>query len=360
MQKLFIAFLPLLLAACAGTSTQRIAISDAANDAEARQQKIIALQTMAEERARLDRVAYPILTKAQSMCGDKVVYNYGWMLSNRFSIDKNFREAAQTAFGLDDAIRVRSLIDGAAAMKAGLKVGDKIVAIGDQTLPQAEEGAKQISDAKWRESLGKLSELSVVVERPEGRSTVVLRGEKACSYGVAFATGDAVNAYADGKNIVVFRGLMRMTKNDTELALVVGHELAHNAMGHLEKKKQNAGLGSLVDLLAAFRGVNTQGAFGKMGAGAYSQDFEAEADYVGLYMLAATGVDITEAPKFWRRMAAENPGSINSNHAASHPATSYRFLALEKTVQEIEEKKRNNQPLVPAKKTLAEGSQEQR
>lgn len=354
MRKLIIFFLPLLLAACAGTTTQRVSVSDAANEAEIKQQKIIALQTMAEERARLERVAHPILTKAQSMCGDKVAFNYGWALSNRFSVDKNFREAAQTAFGLDDAIRVRSLIDGGAAMKAGLKVGDKIVAINDQPLLQGEEGARQMSDPKWREGVGKLPLLNVTVDRPKTRFTVILQGEKACNYGVLFAANDAVNAYADGKNIVVFRGLMRVAKNDTELALVIGHELAHNAMGHLDKKQQNAGLGSLVDLLAAFRGVNTQGAFGKMGAGAYSQDFEAEADYVGLYMLAATGVDIAEAPKFWRRMAAENPGSINSNHAASHPATSYRFLALEKTVQEIEEKKRNGQPLVPEKKAAAE------
>ena len=39
---------------------------------------------------------------------------------------------------------------------------------------------------------------------------------------------------------------------------------------------------------------------------------------------------------------------------SSYAATSYRFLALEKTVQEITEKKRNNQPLVPEKKEVTE------
>lgn len=47
-----------LVAACAGPTTQRVAVSDAANDAEAKQQKIIALRTMTEERVRLDHVAY--------------------------------------------------------------------------------------------------------------------------------------------------------------------------------------------------------------------------------------------------------------------------------------------------------------
>lgn len=359
MQKLLIALIPLLLAACAGPMTQRVAVSDAANDAEAKQQKIIALRTMTEDRVRLDRVAYPILTKAHSMCGDKVAYHYGWTLSNRFNMGKDFREAAEAAFGLDDYIRVRTLIEGGAAMRAGLKIGDKITAIDSQPLPSGEDGAKKIRDSKFIGAWAKSPELRVTIERPEGVSTVVLQGEKACAYAIQFAMGDSVNAYADGKNIVVFRGLMRVARNDTELALVIGHELAHNAMGHLDKKKQNAGLGSFIDILAAMRGINTQGMFGKMGAGAYSQDFEAEADYVGLYMLAATGVDIAEAPQFWRRMAAENPGSINSNHAASHPATSYRFLALGKTVQEIEEKKRKNQPLVPDKKAPSEEEQRQ-
>ncbi len=71
-------------------------------------------------------------------------------------------------------------------------------------------------------------------------------------------------------------------------------------------------------------------------------------------MLAVVGIEIKDAPHFWRRMAAENPGSINSNHAASHPVTSYRFLALEKTVQEIAEKQHNHQPLVPEKKAITE------
>lgn len=355
MQKLVIAALALLLAACTGTTTQRIAVSDAASEAEAKTQKVIALRAILDDEARLDRIAYPILTGAHSMCGDKVAYTYGLKLSNRFDYGKDFREAAATVLGLDEHIRVRALIAGGAARKVGLHVGDRIIAINGQELPAGEDGIKKLRDSEFIKTINEAPELNVTVERAEGRSTLRLQGEKACNYAVRFVLGDAVNAFADGKSIVVFRGLMRMARNDNELALVIGHELAHNAMGHIDKKKQNAGLGSFFDLLAAARGVNTQGMFGKMTAGAFSQDFEAEADYVGLYMLATTGIDIADAPQFWRRMAAENPGSINSNHAASHPATSYRFLALEKTVQEIAEKKRKNQPLVPEKKTPAEG-----
>ena len=79
----------------------------------------------------------------------------------------------------------------------------------------------------------------------------------------------------------------------------------------------------------------------------FSQSFEAEADYVGMYILATTGMDLDGATYFWRRMAVESPGNIDSAHTTSHPASAERFLALEKTVEEINHKRANNQELIP-------------
>jgi len=112
-------------------------------------------------------------------------------------------------------------------------------------------------------------------------------------------------------------------------------------------------LGSLLDIVAAAYGVNTQGAFGNAAARAHSQGFEAEADYVGLYIMARSGRDIDNSPRFWRRMAASHPGSIQRSGAASHPATPERFLAMEKTIKEIKKKERLGEPLVPEYKDKA-------
>ena len=59
--------------------------------------------------------------------------------------------------------------------------------------------------------------------------------------------------------------MMRFAVDDTDLAIVVGHELAHNVMTHSSKKMANYVLGSIVDILAAIYGVNTQGMFGQAG-----------------------------------------------------------------------------------------------
>jgi len=52
---------------------------------------------------------------------------------------------------------------------------------------------------------------------------------------------------------------------------------------------------------------------------AFSQDFEAEADYVGLYHAARAGYDIENAPYIWRRFAASDPRGIDAV-GGSHPA----------------------------------------
>ncbi len=84
---------------------------------------------------------------------------------------------------------------------------------------------------------------------------------------------------------------------------------------------------------------------GRLTAGAYSQDFEAEADYVGLYVMARAGYDFHDAVTVWRRMAVNSPGAITM--ASDHPATSERFVALQAAIQEIDAKVAQGQKLLP-------------
>lgn len=87
---------------------------------------------------------------------------------------------------------------------------------------------------------------------------------------------------------------MMQVTSDEELATVVSHEIAHNAMKHIDAKMQNATagafFGAILDIFAATQGVNTGGEFtsqfAQLGAMTFSQEFEREADYVGMYILA--------------------------------------------------------------------------
>lgn len=174
-----------------------------------------------------------------------------------------------------------------------------------------------------------------------------------CQHNYSLSSADGVNAYADGQNVYVTADMVDFTSNDTELAVVLGHEAAHNIMGHIAAQQTNVTLGSLagmaIDIFAGSQGVNTGSTFSRageqIGVLRYSQSFEKEADYVGLYVTAVSGYDISKSPQLWRKMSAKNSRGIYM--ASSHPTHPERYLGLERTAKEIQAKKRNKQPLIP-------------
>jgi predicted Zn-dependent protease len=170
---------------------------------------------------------------------------------------------------------------------------------------------------------------------------------------VVQAKSNTINAYADGQKIYIEPQMIDFAKSDTHLAMVLAHEYAHHMMKHVASTQQNvmggALLGSLGDMILASQGVNTQGAFGKLGAqGAllsYSPSFEQEADYIAMYILARSGYNIDEAPQFWREMTRNNPDAIYTR--TTHPTGPERYVVLNKTIAEIKQKQQTGQPLLP-------------
>ncbi len=163
------------------------------------------------------------------------------------------------------------------------------------------------------------------------------------------AEAKGINAFADGKRVVMGPTMMEFAKDDTQVAFVLSHELAHNIMKHPDAGMKNTMggliLGSVID--AAVGG--TDGTFGKLGAQAgrlqYSPDFETEADYTGLYILARAGYPIEKAPEFWRAMSQYDPQGIYAR--STHPTNAERFVVMRKTINEIRSKQQLGMPLVP-------------
>lgn len=344
----------LLASACAPT-TQRVRVDNQATQVEARKQRQVALQAYMDDQRRLMRVSYPLLTKGSGLCGEDLRYTTGLALANSSTLlGEDFRESAQNTYQLTDEVKAVYVIPGSAADKAGIRSGDTVRYIGDWSLPAGQNAVRQsLEQLQLQTQTGKAVRLDVV-RNGKGQS-LLITPDKSCAYPVVLGDGDEVNAYADGKQVVIQRGMMRFATSDTELALVISHEIAHNSMSHVRSKMTNYALGTVVDLAAQILlGIPTQGLFGKLAGNAYSQGFESEADYVGLYIMAQSGGDIDTAPQFWRRMATLSPNSIKSSHLASHPATPERFVALEETVKEIKAKKAAGKPLVPNLKNAPE------
>lgn len=329
------------IAGCAAPQTRGVSVSDSAAKQEAALQMELAAQDIVAEQTRLQRVYRQLSTKAYALCGERIGPNIGTVSLIKPKGDMG--DALTRLYGIKEQPTVVLTFDRGPAEKAGLKPRDVLLSV----------NGVSTSDKPAMEALvEKLSPddpIVYAVDRAGVAMTFTVQPERGCRYFVALSPDQTINAFADGTRIMVTRGMMNFAKDDNELALVISHELAHNTMKHSDAKKQNMGLGLLADLAVIIltRGQAGNPNFAQIGGAAYSQEFEAEADYVGLYIMAEAGLPIADAPKFWRRMAAAHPANIKTNHSASHPSTSHRMVALEETVKEINEKIAKKVALIP-------------
>ena len=324
--------------------------------AEQVKQQQLALQAQLDRQRRLDDVAAPLLRAATPLCGGAVAYRAGIAAANLATFADEYAGAA-FALGFTDTLQITSVARSSPAEAAGLRSGDRVLAVNGQPLQTgrgaSEELVKRLSRADSR--------VSLTVRRDGTVNTNYINREPACDYGMVVVIGDQLNAFADGKRIYVYTRMLEFAASDDELATVVSHEIAHNAMHHIDAQKSNALVGALLgavlDVAALRGGVNTGGAysrqFAELGSMVFSQDFEREADYVGLNILAASGRSLDASANFWRRMAQEHPSSIG--YATTHPTTAERFVRLDQAQREIASKLATGEPLRLAMKDGSAG-----
>jgi len=344
---LVISILITFMAGCAAPTTQRVKPNDAAVEIEAKKQKEIALEEFLMMQKRLDRVGYKILKAGLPLCVDRKAESVGIKYATKFDLDKEFRDVAISKLNLDTTLRIIDVIQSSPAELAGFQEGDILLSVNGIEAPIGKKASKEFAEILKNETKGNKS-LSFKISRDGINEIININTLEVCDYPLILTNDDRVNAYADGNSIYLTQGMMDFTPTDNELALVVGHELAHNSMRHIDAKRLNAMGGFFLDILfAVLTGVDSGGLFTQVAGQAYSKEFESEADYVGLYFVERAGYEIKDAAYFWRRMGVKHPSSIAKNHAASHPSTPERFVSIEDTVNEINQKINVGTELLP-------------
>ena len=343
------------LAACATPSTSVPTIDAGAAKAEAREQAEFVINRRRSEMERVYRVAQRLRTANADLCPRKGGW-IGVVAETQYDYAKDMRPAAIAILGVGEAPRVTLVSKGGPAERAGLRVGDVITDVNGEAVATGAKGSRDVA-RKLKAPSGQ-TEIRIRVERDGAPLQIVAAPEMVCAYGFSVVDGGEVNAFADGDDVYIYRGMLKLVESDDELALVLGHELAHNTMGHVQKQRQNATIGmlggALIDIAAAAGGANTNGEFtkmgGQLGAKAFSQDFESEADYVGVYLMVRAGYSMQGVEQVWRRMAAEDPTAINLG--LSHPTTPARYLNITTARTEILAKQEAGQPLAPTLKPV--------
>jgi predicted Zn-dependent protease len=149
-----------------------------------------------------------------------------------------------------------------------------------------------------------------------------------------------VNAWCmPGGKVVVYTGILPVTKDETGLALVMGHEIAHAIARHGNERMSQGmalqGAGMTLDVLTSTKPglardlfMQSFGLGGQLGMLAYSRNHETEADKMGLIFMAMAGYDPRGAPAFWNRMAAQGGGKP-PELLSTHPNDEKRVADLE-------------------------------
>ncbi len=316
-------------------------VDTASADAEAKYQQTLVLRDSVEKLDRLNRVAWNIRARNAELCGDVVTRGTGLTLLELDDYAKEKRDLAREVLGLTTPPTVFQAPPGSPAEQAGLKRGDIVRLVGG-VKPENKKQARELIAA----AVKKGEDVPIEVERAGEHLALVIKPVSLCDYPIVLDQSEVVNAYADGSKIIVNRGMLKFVQSDDELAGILGHEMAHNTRKHIRDMQVNSTLGRLlIDLpVTVFTGVNPNLGW-QLGRAMYSQEYEFEADYVGLYYTARAGYDTRCVPEIWRRMALDNPKGITMG--STHPSTSKRYVALDAGVAEINAKRAAGQPLRP-------------
>jgi len=173
-----------------------------------------------------------------------------------------------------------------------------------------------------------------------------------CTWRFRVSSDRSMNAGAGANGlIVVNRGIVEYAANEEEVALVIAHEIGHQAADHVAAGQRNQAVGSLVGAVllgalgavaSANSGVNVTDSAVRTGADigatvgriSYSKEQEREADYIAALILYRSGIDPDKARGFLVTMARDS-GRKETGMLDSHPAGPERVAGWDQAVAEI-------------------------
>lgn len=169
------------------------------------------------------------------------------------------------------------------------------------------------------------------------------------SWEVVVFDSKEINAFAlPGGKIGVYSGLLKVAKNQDQLATVIGHELTHVLAQHSNERlsrDQLTGIGLAVADAAigssdSLGGAATMAALGlgvQVGiALPYGRTQESEADRLGLELMARAGFNPAEAVTLWQNMSAASGGKAPPQLLSTHPSDQSRIANLQAQQAEVQ------------------------
>ena len=257
--------------------------------------------TLRLQMLRLNEVEWNLRTAAGGRCRTTTSAT-GLAIDYLGAYDRDDRTILHDDLRMTVLPQIAAVAGDSPAALAGIKPGDQIVHVhGIETdLPLTIENdpkllAEDLTDWFARQPAGQPITIDLRRDHVTLRKTV--RPVPLCAGRVVLKTDDALDAYSDDENLAITTGLVDFTENDDELALIVGHELAHLIL------RQPQG-----------------------GSGPVLRDRETEADILGAALAHCAGYDVVKGAAFWPRYRDQD--AARSSRLDTHSAPGQRQHAI--------------------------------
>jgi hypothetical protein len=238
------------------------------------------------EDLRVATVGYRLALEGRTLCPDPYPLT-GLLLRHLPEYDNKDQAAEIARHALDRGPGVLATVADSPAARAGLMAGDVLLALNGIAFPDprvmaAERNATRRraaieSTEAWLESALRRGPVSLRILRDGEMLSVELRGWVGCPARVRIANSNQANAFSNGTYVIITSRILKALRGDDELAVIIGHELAHNILHHNERLEAHA-----LRVRAS----------------------EEAADRLGLKLVAAAGYDVHAAIPMWRRLYA--------------------------------------------------------
>jgi predicted Zn-dependent protease len=238
-------------------------------------------------------------------------------------------------------------LGGCATTTEGGAVGadrSQLMLVSSQQMDEmaAQSYAKLKADAERQGALNRnpamLQRVRTVASRIEPQTATFRPDARGWKWEVNVLNSDQLNAFCmPGGKIMFYSGLInQLHLTDDEIAVVMGHEIAHALREHSrEQLSQAIAAQTAIGIGAALFGLG-EGSAGLANAGyesliatQFSRTDEREADRIGLELAARAGYDPRAGVTLWQKMIAANKGGHPPEFLSSHPADAARVQEIE-------------------------------
>lgn len=278
----------------------------------------------------LDRVlgiAWPLFRASAEFCPFDVEPTYGFELGMQSGTPTSRRNFPHVPI-------IRMVYPGLPAFVVGMPVEAALLRVNEEPVDQL--GVEEIRERIRRAATAKIEPLSLSVWYAGRLQEFNLYSVAACRYHVRITEVESVNAFSDGRSIIITRGMLDFAVTEHELAFVLAHEIAHNALRHAEAFRLNQAMDNF--LLAV------QPNFERRTVPGARRVFESEADQLALHIMARAGNELGGSLSLMARLKTWERHHTAESYGEAHPPTGTRLRAIEDAIRAMQDQRIEGSP----------------